>query len=76
MSTLVETSCGRIEGRVEAGIHGFRGIPYAAPPTGTLRFRAPEPTRSLGLVWRRASPRAEAFAALGAELRAAVDRRR
>jgi LysR family hydrogen peroxide-inducible transcriptional activator len=35
------------------------------------RIRAPEPTRRIGLVWRKASPRAEGFAALGAQLRAA-----
>jgi LysR family hydrogen peroxide-inducible transcriptional activator len=35
------------------------------------RIRAPEPTRRIGLLWRRASPRAEAFAALGAQLRTA-----
>jgi LysR family hydrogen peroxide-inducible transcriptional activator len=35
------------------------------------RFRTPEPTRCIGLVWRKASPRAEGFAALGAHLRMA-----
>jgi LysR family hydrogen peroxide-inducible transcriptional activator len=28
------------------------------------RFQAPEPTRTLGLLWRKASPRAAAFAEL------------
>ncbi len=31
-----------------------------------LRFRDPEPARSIGLVWRRTSPRKTDFAALGA----------
>jgi LysR family hydrogen peroxide-inducible transcriptional activator len=35
------------------------------------RFRDPEPTRTIGLVWRKASDRGEAFTQLGAELRAA-----
>jgi len=35
------------------------------------RFRDPEPTRTVGLVWRRASDRGDAFATLGEELRAA-----
>jgi len=25
------------------GVHGWRGIPYASPPTGALRWRAPRP---------------------------------
>ncbi len=29
------------------------------------RFRAPEPTRSIGLLWRKASPLAAEFSALG-----------
>jgi len=35
------------------------------------RFRDPEPTRTIGLVWRRASDRGDAFATLGDELCAA-----
>jgi LysR family hydrogen peroxide-inducible transcriptional activator len=30
-----------------------------------LRFADPEPTRTIGLAWRRTSPRKEDFAALG-----------
>lgn len=36
-------SSGDVQGVVEQGIHVFRGIPYAAPPTGELRWRAPKP---------------------------------
>ncbi|THA57480.1 carboxylesterase/lipase family protein [Streptomyces sp. A1136] len=40
----VRTRYGVVEGRREAGgIHAFRGIPYAAPPVGALRFAAPRP---------------------------------
>lgn len=41
--TIVETTAGRVEGRREAGVECFSGIPYAAPPVGELRFRAPRP---------------------------------
>jgi para-nitrobenzyl esterase len=39
----VSTSAGRVRGRVEHGNAVFRGIPYARPPLGELRFRAPQP---------------------------------
>ena len=34
---------GRVRGRYESGVFVFRGIPYARPPLGELRFRAPVP---------------------------------
>ena len=44
---LVETAGGMVQGTIAAnGAHVFLGIPYAQPPVGALRFRAP----------RRASP--------------------
>jgi para-nitrobenzyl esterase len=39
----VETQSGKIRGREQRGVLSFRGIPYAAPPVGRLRFRRPEP---------------------------------
>lgn len=36
---------GKVEGRREGGIDVWRGIPYAAPPVGTLRFSPPEPAQ-------------------------------
>jgi para-nitrobenzyl esterase len=39
----VSTSAGRVRGRFEKGIAVFRGIPFAKPPIGPLRFQAPEP---------------------------------
>ena len=41
MSTIAETLCGPVEGQVEGGTCVFRGIPFAEPPVGDLRFRAP-----------------------------------
>ena len=42
MSATVETQQGRIAGFQDAGLEIFLGIPYAAPPVGRRRFRAPE----------------------------------
>jgi para-nitrobenzyl esterase len=40
---VVSTSAGRVRGRIEEGMAVFRGIPFAKPPIGPLRFQAPEP---------------------------------
>lgn len=40
---VVETACGRVRGRRSRGAWTFRGIPYARPPVGPLRFAPPEP---------------------------------
>ncbi|WP_430791739.1 carboxylesterase/lipase family protein [Actinoplanes sp. G11-F43] len=37
------TGAGTVQGVREDGLTRFRGIPYAAPPTGDLRWRAPQP---------------------------------
>src|SRR5262245_21132063 len=42
MRTLVETSYGTLEGVRERDISVFRGVPFARPPVGPLRFRPPE----------------------------------
>ena len=41
MGTIVETRQGKVEGESRGAHQRFLGIPYAAPPTGELRFRAP-----------------------------------
>jgi len=43
MAPIVATDAGSVEGREKNGLLLFAGIPYAAPPTGTRRFRPPEP---------------------------------
>jgi para-nitrobenzyl esterase len=39
---VVNTTCGPIEGLSQNGGHGFRGIPYALPPIGKLRWQPPK----------------------------------
>ena len=46
MPPVVDTRFGRLQGRTEGGLHVFRGVPYASPPVGDLRFRAPRPPES------------------------------
>jgi len=41
--SLVETKNGLVKGFVENGTHKFLGIPYAAPPVGSLRWLPPQP---------------------------------
>jgi len=41
LGPIVETRSGRVEGFARDGVLVFRGIPYAQPPVGPLRFRAP-----------------------------------
>ena len=45
MLRMVQTENGRVEGLPAADprITSFRGIPFAAPPVGKNRFRAPQP---------------------------------
>ena len=39
----VLTSCGTIRGRRTGAVDAYRGIPYAAPPTGANRWMPPRP---------------------------------
>ncbi|MGO9450499.1 MAG: carboxylesterase/lipase family protein [Candidatus Binataceae bacterium] len=42
-SLLVKTQDGPVQGMVRDGVRQFLGIPYAAPPVGNLRWKAPQP---------------------------------
>src|SRR5258708_5526241 len=39
----VKTEGGLIKGTMEDGLSVYRGIPFAAPPVGDLRWRPPRP---------------------------------
>ena len=41
--TTVTIDSGVIDGAVSEGILSFKGVPFAAPPIGDLRWRAPQP---------------------------------
>jgi para-nitrobenzyl esterase len=40
---VVKTRMGEIRGKLDGTVREFLGIPYAAPPVGDLRWRAPRP---------------------------------
>ncbi len=39
----VKLDTGRVSGVAHDGVEAFKGIPFAAPPVGPLRWRAPQP---------------------------------
>nr|CAH7765726.1 unnamed protein product [Callosobruchus chinensis] len=52
----VDTTLGKVEGAWRTSVKGrkyaaFEGIPYAQPPIGDLRFKAPEPVEPWLGVW-------------------------
>lgn len=42
---VLQTPSGKLRGEQRAGLQTFRGIPFAEPPVGNLRFRRPVPVR-------------------------------
>ena len=44
--TVTGTQSGQLQGIVDGNLVAFRGIPYAAPPIGDLRWRPPTPPPS------------------------------
>ena len=42
---VVTTQAGKIEGTYESGLFVFKGVPYAAPPVGELRWMPPQPVK-------------------------------
>lgn len=39
----VKTDLGLVQGTIEDGLTVYKGIPFAAPPVGNLRWKAPQP---------------------------------
>src|SRR5438128_194550 len=42
----VKTTNGMLEGNNESGIRTFKGIPFAQPPVGDLRWKEPQPVKN------------------------------
>jgi para-nitrobenzyl esterase len=55
LDAVVTTQAGSIQGRAEAELLTFKGVPYAAPPIGDLRWRAPRPA----VLWKGTRPALE-----------------
>ena len=43
---IVKTKSGELEGVFERNLYTFKGVPYAAPPVGELRWLPPQPFKS------------------------------
>src|SRR5690348_7123272 len=43
--SVVKTDAGVVSGTVKDDVHIFKGIPFAAPPIGDLRWKAPQPVQ-------------------------------
>ncbi|HZS58526.1 MAG TPA: carboxylesterase family protein [Gemmatimonadaceae bacterium] len=42
-SLIVQTASGSVRGQLVQDVYSFKGIPFASPPVGSLRWRAPTP---------------------------------
>jgi para-nitrobenzyl esterase len=65
---VVQTNSGKLQGSFEKGLCVFKGVPYAAPPTGERRWLPPQPVAP----WQgiRAAGK---FGSVAPQLRSALD---
>ena len=66
----VTVTGGRVAGVTANGIAVFKGIPFAAPPVGELRWKAPQPLKAWSGVKQTTKYRIELHA--GSDVRQAV----
>ncbi|MDF0543397.1 carboxylesterase family protein [Sphingobium sp. H39-3-25] len=59
---------GRIQGVETDGVVAFKGIPFAAPPVGDLRWRAPQPVRPWAELKQATDYGADCMQVLGAPM--------
>ncbi|MHA2180142.1 MAG: carboxylesterase/lipase family protein [Promethearchaeota archaeon] len=45
-TNIIEISSGKIQGYINKSVEIYKGVPYAEPPIGDLRFNASEPKKS------------------------------
>jgi hypothetical protein len=67
----VQVAQGQLEGTEEQGMRVFRGIPFAAPPVGALRWREPQPAAT----WAGVRKAEREIARAGVDLRRRLRRR-
>ena len=44
-ASVVGTEAGKLQGVPQGPVESFKGVPFAAPPVGDLRWRAPQPVQ-------------------------------
>ncbi|WP_405897968.1 carboxylesterase family protein [Streptomyces sp. NBC_00727] len=57
LPSRVVTAEGPVQGTVTGTVRTFQGIPYAAPPTGELRWKKPQPVRPWSATLDARAPR-------------------